>query len=70
VRAGITLGLSTLLASRTLLLLASGEGKAEIIRRALEGPVGPEVPGSFLQEHPNCIAYLDEDAASLLQKRH
>jgi galactosamine-6-phosphate isomerase len=70
VRTGITLGLNTLLASKTLLLLASGTGKAEIIRRALEGPVGPEVPGSFLQEHPNVIVYLDEDAARLLQKRH
>lgn len=70
VRTGITLGLSTLLASRTLLLMASGKGKAEIVRQALEGPVGSDVPGSFLQEHPNCIVYLDEDAASLLSKRH
>jgi galactosamine-6-phosphate isomerase len=69
VRHGITLGLSTLMSSRTLVLLASGEGKADIIRQALEGPVGPEVPGSFLQHHPDCVVYLDEAAASRLQRR-
>lgn len=69
VRRGVTLGLSTLLSSRRLVLLASGEGKAEIIHRAIEGPVGPAVPASFLQRHPDCVVYLDEAAASRLQRR-
>lgn len=70
IREGITLGLSTLLAAKTVMLLASGTGKADIIQKALEGPVGADIPGSFLQHHPDCRVYLDEAAASLLQRRH
>lgn len=63
---GITLGLSTLLASRHIFLLASGESKAEIIRKVVEEPITPEVPGSWLQEHPSTVVYLDGAAAASL----
>lgn len=68
VRQGITLGLSTLLASRHIQLLASGSSKSEIIRQVVEGPVSPDVPGSWLQEHSSTVVYLDGAAASGLSQ--
>lgn len=65
---GITLGLGTLLDARYLFLLATGAHKADIIRRALEGPITPEVPASLLRNHPNLEVWLDKDAAGSLKK--
>lgn len=63
---GITMGIKTILEARTVLLLASGEGKAEAIRRALEGPVTEEVPASALQRHADVTFIIDEGAAAQL----
>jgi glucosamine-6-phosphate isomerase len=63
---GITLGLSALLSSRHILLLAGGSSKADIIRKVVEDPVTPDVPGSWLQEHPSTRIYLDGAAAASL----
>jgi galactosamine-6-phosphate isomerase len=63
---GITLGLATLLQSSTVYLLASGKGKSAVLKKALEGPVGPEVPASFLQDHPDCRVFMDTEAAAML----
>jgi glucosamine-6-phosphate isomerase len=60
---GVTLGLGTLLASRSVFLMASGESKAEVIRLVVEGPMDPAIPGTWLQEHPDCHVYLDQAAA-------
>lgn len=65
---GITLGLSTLLASRHIQLLAGGTSKAAIIRQVVEGSVTPDVPGSWLQEHPSVTIYLDSEAAASLSQ--
>jgi len=46
----VTMGLRPLLRARTVLLVVSGAAKHAILRRALEGPVGPDVPASFLQD--------------------
>jgi glucosamine-6-phosphate deaminase len=64
----ITMGMGTILDAREIVLLAIGEHKADIVRRALEEPVTPEVTASFLQVHPNVAAYLDPAAASNLAK--
>jgi len=58
----ITMGIGTILESRCIVLLASGASKADIVRRALNGPVSESVPASALQTHQNVIAILDEDA--------
>jgi len=58
----ITMGIGTILESRHILLLASGKEKADIVRRALRGPITESVPASVLQTHPNVIAILDEEA--------
>jgi glucosamine-6-phosphate deaminase len=61
-RRAVTIGMKELLASRTILLLASGRGKREIVRRALLGPVTPEIPASFLQRATDLHVLLDHDA--------
>jgi glucosamine-6-phosphate isomerase len=66
VEKGITLGLKTIMNSRTVVVIANGAKKAEIIQRIIEGPVTGNVPGSILQQHTNCYFFLDEEAASKL----
>ena len=63
-RFAITVGIGTILESRRCCLLATGEGKAEIVAKAVAGPVSETVPASFLQLHPNCTIILDRAAAS------
>jgi len=58
----ITMGISNIMASRKCLLLASGNHKADIIKKALEGPVTEEVPASVLQNHQQLTVILDHDA--------
>ena len=65
-RQAVTMGLGTILDARRCLLLATGEAKAAVVARALEGPLAPEAPGSYLRAHPCCAAILDPAAASLL----
>lgn len=62
----ITMGCGTILAARRLVLMAWGEGKAPIVKEALQGPVTPQVSASFLQEHANADFFLDKAAAQLL----
>lgn len=64
----LTMGIGTIMAARQILLLASGEGKAEILRRALEGPPDPSVPASALQRHGGVTVMLDRAAAALLRQ--
>jgi len=66
---GITLGLRHLLESRTALLMASGVKKADVIRKALEGPVTTQVPASIIRKHRNGVTLLDEEAATMLKHR-
>lgn len=63
---GLTIGLRTMLAARTILLLVSGQSKAEPLLRALTGPVTPDLPASVLQQASNLIVIADADAASQL----
>jgi glucosamine-6-phosphate deaminase len=62
----ITMGIGTILEAREILLLATGEHKAEIVRRAVEGAIDLEVAATFLQRHPNTTFYLDSAAAARL----
>ena len=63
---GITIGLKTLMEARHIFLLVSGEHKAAIVRKALEGPVTQNIPATLLRHHPNLHVYLDREAAQLL----
>ncbi len=66
-RRAITMGVGTILDSRRCVLLATGATKAEIIARAVEGPITAMVTASALQLHPRCTFIVDESAARLLQ---
>ena len=59
---GITVGLAELLVARELWLLVTGSRKREILRRALDDPIGPDLPATFLREHPNAALFADESA--------
>ena len=65
----ITMGIGTVMDCKEIILLASGKNKAEVVARAIEGPVTSQVTASILQFHPRVIAILDEDAASSLKRR-
>jgi len=62
----ITMGVGTIMDSASLILFAFGEGKAEIIAKAVEGPLTAMVPASALQLHPKVRVIVDEAAASKL----
>jgi len=62
----LTMGIGTILEAKTIILLASGKDKAEIVARAVEGPVTASVPASVLQFHPRVKFVIDEAAASRL----
>ena len=59
----VTLGLRTLLDARHILLLVAGASKHAIVRRALEGPVGEDVPASFVREARGSVTVLVDRAA-------
>jgi glucosamine-6-phosphate deaminase len=64
----ITMGIGTILRARQIRLIAWGESKASILRAAIEGSETGSVPASFLQHHPDCVAYIDQAAANELTR--
>lgn len=64
----ITMGLGGIMKAKKILLIASGENKAEIISKLVEGKITTQVPATLLQVHPNVTIVVDEAAASLLKK--
>lgn len=62
----ITQGVGNILEAQQLVLMATGTGKAEGIRRTLEGDIGPDAPASYLRYHRHVTFVLDSQAASLL----
>jgi glucosamine-6-phosphate deaminase len=68
-REAFTVGLETILSSRAILLVASGTKKAASAAAALEGPVTPRCPASFLSLHPSLSVLLDKAAAARLAIR-
>ena len=61
----ITMGIKSIMQARQILVVVSGEDKAEIVKKAFFGPVVPQVPASILQMHPNVV--LSGDKAALSQ---
>lgn len=61
-----TMGLATLLSARHIALMATGTAKADILARALRGPISTHVPASFLQLHPNVSVFADDAARAKL----
>lgn len=59
-----TMGIRSIMQARKILVVANGENKADIIKKAFFGPVTPQVPASILQMHPDVILVGDEAALS------
>src|SRR5215831_14667128 len=68
-RRAITMGVGTIIEARRCLLLATGASKAEVIARAVEGPITSMVTASTLQLHPRCTVIVDEAAATKLSEQ-
>src|SRR5574343_852411 len=66
-RLAITMGISTILKARRILLMAWGF-KAGIVARSVEGDVTEQVPASLLQQHNDCVFIVDQQAASELTR--
>jgi glucosamine-6-phosphate deaminase len=64
----ITMGVETILGAREIALIATGEHKAPVVRRAVEGDVDPDVPATYLQDHPNATFFVDGAAAARLTR--
>ena len=63
-RQAYTMGVKTIMSARRILIIVSGEDKAEIVKRAFFGPITPQVPASILQLHRNVTLVADEAALS------
>ncbi len=59
----VPLRLGPLISSRRLVLLVAGEHKRTIVHRVLEGPVGPEVPASFVRQAAGEVFVVADRAA-------
>ena len=64
----ITMGVGSIFKSRKIMLIATGENKAEAIYNTVYGKVVPEVPASILQFHSDIVLILDKEAAKLLKE--
>jgi glucosamine-6-phosphate deaminase len=67
-REALTMGIATILDAREIIILATGEHKAGIVQRAVEGEVDVEVAATFLQRHPNTTFYIDRASAADLTR--
>lgn len=65
-RRAITMGVGTILECRRCLLLATGPSKAEVIAKAVEGPITSMISATALQLHARCTVVVDEAAAAKL----
>ena len=62
-KTAVTMGLGGIIKSKKIMILASGEDKASIIQKALNGTVTTKIPASLLQLHPKLCVVLDKAAA-------
>jgi glucosamine-6-phosphate deaminase len=68
-RRAITMGVGTILECRRCLLLATGNSKAEVVVKAVEGPITSMISATALQLHRRCTVIVDEEAASMLAEK-
>jgi glucosamine-6-phosphate deaminase len=62
-REAVTMGIASILGAREIAILATGEHKAAVVRRAVEGAIDTEVAATFLQRHAGTTFYVDDAAA-------
>ena len=62
----ISMGIASIMKSKTIVLMAYGEEKADAVNRMVNGPITEDLPASILQKHPDVVVVVDEAAASKL----
>lgn len=65
-RKAVTMGLGGIMKAKKIMVIASGEGKAEVVKAMMSGKITTEIPATMLQMHNNVVLIVDEVAASLL----
>ncbi len=65
----LTMGVGTILEAERILLVVTGESKAEVLAKAVEGPITSMISASALQLHTHCTVIVDEGAASRLEEK-
>ena len=63
------MGIKNIMAAKKILLVVSGEAKADALYRALYGPITPEVPASILQLHNQVAVFADPEALSIIKEK-
>ncbi|MBI3191902.1 MAG: glucosamine-6-phosphate deaminase, partial [Pedosphaera parvula] len=66
-RQALTMGVGTILECRRLLMFVTGDSKAHVLARAVEGPITSMVTATALQLHARCTVVVDEEAGSMLR---
>ena len=64
----VTMGVATIMEAAEVVLIATGEHKAPIVKRAVEGEVSADVAATYLQAHPDATFFLDQAAAGELTR--
>ncbi len=63
-RQAYSMGIQTIMLAKKILIIASGEEKADAVQKSFFGPITPQMPGSILQMHPDVVLVADEAALS------
>lgn len=68
-RYAMTMGIGSIMRSKKILLIATGESKAKAIKAMVSGEITPQIPCSILNEHKDVVIMLDKAAASLIENK-
>ena len=67
-RMAVTMGISTMMSAKKVILMAFGESKVNTVKAIVEGEMSPAYPASWFQKHEDVTMYVDETASSLLTR--
>lgn len=67
-KAAITMGIHTIQQAKRIIIMAWSEGKADIVKRSIEGEISNDVPSTFLHSHSQATFYLDKSAGEKLRR--
>lgn len=65
-RYALTMGIGDIMNAKKVLLIATGESKANAVYNMVKGEVTAQCPASVLQNHPDCTIYVDKQSAKLI----